>query len=157
MAKSTYYGIELPLILSISIDSFAYIIQIKSHADLTKYTNRYTNTDPHLDMKLDLNFVATGLSIDATFSEIKKDNSVKIKTEIDFLNTIITQVAKALDSSQKELMKAGKEHYDKITKETKAETKTETDNVMTYMMEYNILDDKLQKLRKTNEIELKDT
>src|SRR5271165_6327070 len=126
--------IQLPILLSVTMDSNVHIINIKTNADITKYNQIFGDFFVDLDLKI----ISSGLSVKVSVLEKEKDIEIKIKKEIDELNSKINQITQALTKSNIDLMFVGNEHYKKIKNSSENLKQNEMENIVTHMMEYQI-------------------
>src|SRR5437868_3185313 len=98
---------HLPALLLIDFDGSLNGIHINTNNDL----KMYTRTLRDITIDVDLQIVETGVKIDVKISDNKNDNcNTKIQKEIGNLNSLMNQLATAVASSMKDLLKAGREH-----------------------------------------------
>lgn len=142
---------QLPSLLLIKVNDKAIVLTMNSEADIKNYKCQL-NT---LIIDSQLKRVDSGLSVEAKIYEKDKESlTVKLQKEINTLNTTISQVEQALAKSNADLMNAGKTYYDKAKIESldissnkslnqPSDTKNDETDIITLMMEYNVLKEKL--------------
>lgn len=139
-----------PSLLLVTISSQTHTIDIKSESDIKDY--KLIHDKIFYDLKLKKQ--VCGLSIDVKiYLDIKDDFMLLIEKEIDSINSTISQVSSALEKSNKDLMQIGEKHYKNIKMESgDVNNNSASEEVMTFMMEYQLLKEKLIELNSTENI-----
>jgi hypothetical protein len=137
---------QYPALLLITMGNDMHKINIDSQNDAGagNYTIRFGITIIHFklitfpsEISLDVNIIVDG------------DPNVKIKNEIDGVNSLIQQLKFAQKRSEDDLMKSSEEHYKKIKEESTELKHCEAENLVTLMMEHQILKHKMEEIYNT--------
>jgi hypothetical protein len=142
--------INFPVLLSLAMDSKLFMLEVNGSSNINQ---NYTFDE--LIVSLTIKTISEELSVNVNISEKKDKMCDKIQKELDELNKKMYQINQALEKSNIDLMKIGREHYKNIKNDL--HSKENEMNIVTHMMEYQILNDKLEEIKNTKDIEIIDT